>query len=362
MSSVTRVFVQQKVRSIAILKCVGSTSSQMLAIYMTQVLLLGLAGSVLGVALAAGVIAAVPAFVGDLAAMLPVEYGLTGSAVVQGLAIGLLVSMLFSVVPLLEVRHVKPSLLLRQDIPPRRGIRLAEVDRDGRRGRGARGRCLVAGRIAAGRPDAVGRVRGHRVRPASRGRGARARGAAAAVRPVVCAASGGAAHRAAGQPDARHPAGRRPRRILHPWRPQSAGEPAARLRRPGRARRARHVPDRHPAGPARSRSPRSSTTPNGAAPAPTADADAARARRRRPGPRDGPRQLRAGARPRRAVARVHRDLPRRTSRPTRRSSQGQWWERCAVGRAKPEVSIEEAVLYDADRADRPRAVSVSAIA
>ena len=116
-SSVTRVFVQQKVRSIAILKCIGCTSSQMLAIYMTQILLLGLAGSVLGVVLAAGVIAAVPAFVGDLAVMMPVEYGLTGSAVVQGMAIGLLVSILFSVVPLLEVRHIKPSLLLRQDIP-----------------------------------------------------------------------------------------------------------------------------------------------------------------------------------------------------------------------------------------------------
>jgi putative ABC transport system permease protein len=32
--------------------------------------------------------------------------------------VGLLVSILFSIVPLLEVRHVKPSLLLRQDIPP----------------------------------------------------------------------------------------------------------------------------------------------------------------------------------------------------------------------------------------------------
>src|SRR5688572_12272443 len=121
-SSVTRVFVQQKVRSIAILKCVGSTSPQMLAIYMTQVLLLGLAGSALGVALAGGVIAAVPVFVGDLATMLPVDYGLTWSAVVQGLAIGLLVSIFFSIVPLLEVRHVKPSLLLRQDIPAPAGF------------------------------------------------------------------------------------------------------------------------------------------------------------------------------------------------------------------------------------------------
>ena len=121
-SSVTRVFVQQKVRSIAILKCVGSTTAQVLAVYMTQVLLLGLAGSLLGVALAAAVIAAVPSFVGELASMLPVDYGLTGAAVWQGLAVGLLVSILFSVVPLLDVRNVKPSLLLRQDVPPPAGF------------------------------------------------------------------------------------------------------------------------------------------------------------------------------------------------------------------------------------------------
>ena len=122
MSSVTRVFVQQKVKSIAILKCIGTTSSQMLAIYMTQVLLLGVAGSALGVALAAGVMAAVPAFVGDLTELMHVEFGLTAAAVVQGFAIGLLVSMLFSLVPLLDVRHVKPSLLLRHDVPPPAGI------------------------------------------------------------------------------------------------------------------------------------------------------------------------------------------------------------------------------------------------
>ncbi|HKE85702.1 MAG TPA: FtsX-like permease family protein [Vicinamibacterales bacterium] len=116
-SSVTRVFVQQKIRSIAILKCVGSTSRQVLAVYLAQVLLLGLAGSVLGVVIAAVALQVLPFFVGDLAALLHVQYGLTMGAVLQGMAIGLLVSVLFSVVPLLEVRNVKPSLLLRQDIP-----------------------------------------------------------------------------------------------------------------------------------------------------------------------------------------------------------------------------------------------------
>jgi putative ABC transport system permease protein len=121
-SSVTRVFVQQKVKSIAILKCIGSNTRQVLGIYVVQVLLLGLTGSLLGVVLAAGVIAALPVFIGDIATLMQVEYGLTVGAVLQGLAIGLLVSLLFSVVPLLEVRNVKPSLLLRQDIPPGVGV------------------------------------------------------------------------------------------------------------------------------------------------------------------------------------------------------------------------------------------------
>jgi putative ABC transport system permease protein len=116
-SSVTRVFVQQKVRSIAILKCLGCSSRQVLSVYMTQVLLLGVAGSALGVGLAAIVIAALPRLIGNISTLLQVDYGLTAPAVVQGMAIGLLVSVLFSLVPLLEVRLVKPSLLLRQELP-----------------------------------------------------------------------------------------------------------------------------------------------------------------------------------------------------------------------------------------------------
>jgi putative ABC transport system permease protein len=121
-SSVTRVFVQQKIRSVAILKCVGGTWLQLLAVYIAQVVLLGIAGSVLGVALAAAAVAAVPMFAGDAVQMLQVDYGLTVSAVAQGVAVGMLVSLLFSLVPLLEIRNVKPSLLLRQDIPSTPGF------------------------------------------------------------------------------------------------------------------------------------------------------------------------------------------------------------------------------------------------
>ena len=120
-SSVTRVFVQQKMKSIAVLKCLGSRSSQLLSVYVAQVLALGLAGSLLGVGLASAAIRAIPSTLAAAATPgVHIDYGLTLPAVVQGLGIGTLVSLLFSLVPLLEVRHVKPSLLLRDETRTRR--------------------------------------------------------------------------------------------------------------------------------------------------------------------------------------------------------------------------------------------------
>ncbi|HWK10296.1 MAG TPA: FtsX-like permease family protein [Vicinamibacterales bacterium] len=109
--SVTRVFVRQKVKSVAILKCLGATTGQVLAAYVAQVVLLGLAGSALGVGLAKAGIASIPPSIGT--ALGVSTYGLTRSAVAQGVSVGMLVSLLFSVVPLLEVRRVKPLLLIR---------------------------------------------------------------------------------------------------------------------------------------------------------------------------------------------------------------------------------------------------------
>jgi putative ABC transport system permease protein len=108
--SVTRVFVKQKVRSVAILKCVGATTRQVLGTYVLQVMLLGIVGSLLGVLLAGAALRAIP---DSMIAALTVRPTLTLSAVLQGTAVGLLVSLLFSLVPLLEVRRVKPLLLLR---------------------------------------------------------------------------------------------------------------------------------------------------------------------------------------------------------------------------------------------------------
>jgi putative ABC transport system permease protein len=111
--SVTRVIVQQKIRSVAILKCLGATSGRVLAAYLLQTLWLAAWGSGLGIAMAAAAAAAIP---GRLVEPLGISgVWLTASAVAQGLAVGVLVSALFALVPLLEIRRVKPLLLLRAD-------------------------------------------------------------------------------------------------------------------------------------------------------------------------------------------------------------------------------------------------------
>jgi putative ABC transport system permease protein len=119
--SVTRVFVTQKVRSVAILKCLGATSRQVLATYVLQMLALAAAGSVLGVGLAAAGLTLIPR--GVLETIGVASAHVTASAAVQGAAVGLLVSLLFAAVPLLEIRRVKPLLLLRADSAPTAGRR-----------------------------------------------------------------------------------------------------------------------------------------------------------------------------------------------------------------------------------------------
>jgi putative ABC transport system permease protein len=120
-SSVTRVFILQKIRSIAVLKCLGARTRQIMAVYVLQVMALGLAGSLLGTLIARLALAAIPLAIGPSSTSLLAEahYGVTWSAAVQGVTIGVLVSLLFSIVPLLHVRFVRPSLLLRDEAAPK---------------------------------------------------------------------------------------------------------------------------------------------------------------------------------------------------------------------------------------------------
>jgi len=136
-SSVTRVFVEQKRKTIAVLKCVGATGRRLTAAYLAQVVALGAAGSLLGIVLAKAALLFVQA---RFAESLPpnLSYGLQPGAVAQGLGLGLLISLLFSALPLLRIRHIRPNMLLRDaaEETPRRWLDLW--------------RAVVAGGVLAG--------------------------------------------------------------------------------------------------------------------------------------------------------------------------------------------------------------------
>ncbi len=118
-SSVTRVFVGQKLKTIAILKVLGGENRQVLGAYLAQVLALSLVGSLLGL-LVAQMLTFMASRYAEGRFPIPVAAGLTWQAALQGIGIGVLVTLLFSLPPLLEIRQVKPILVLRTVTAERR--------------------------------------------------------------------------------------------------------------------------------------------------------------------------------------------------------------------------------------------------
>ena len=105
--------LEQRMDMLAILKALGAGSADLLRIFLLQTLGLGLAGGVLGVAVGVGVMAALPAVFGKL---LPVQAVLEfpWRSALAGLGTGLLTTLLFCLPPLLDVRGVRPVLVLRR--------------------------------------------------------------------------------------------------------------------------------------------------------------------------------------------------------------------------------------------------------
>jgi putative ABC transport system permease protein len=105
--------LEQRMDMLAILKAVGAGSADLLRIFLLQTLGLGLVGGLLGVAAGLGLMTALPAVFGNL---LPVHavLGFPWRSVAAGLSTGLLTTLLFCLPPLLDVRAVRPVLVLRR--------------------------------------------------------------------------------------------------------------------------------------------------------------------------------------------------------------------------------------------------------
>ena len=110
-----RAHLQQRLDTIAIMKSLGARSGQIMKIYLLQTLLLGLAGGVLGVLLGVAVQLAFPLVLGKLINV-PTQMHLQWRAIFAGLGAGMLTTLLFTLPPLLDIRGVRPSLILRRAV------------------------------------------------------------------------------------------------------------------------------------------------------------------------------------------------------------------------------------------------------
>jgi len=105
--------LEQRMDMLAILKAIGADSSDLLRIFLLQTLALGLAGGLLGIAAGILVMAALPAAFGKLLTV-HLQFAFPWQSSLAGLATGLLTTLLFCLPPLLDVRAVRPVLVLRR--------------------------------------------------------------------------------------------------------------------------------------------------------------------------------------------------------------------------------------------------------
>jgi len=117
--------LQQRLDTIAILKCLGARSAQIIRIYTLQTLLVGLAGGLAGVGVGGVVQGLFPLLLARYFQFDRIPW--SPAFAVEGIAAGVLVTLLFTIPPLVAIRQVKPALIFRREmaeVKPKFAVRL----------------------------------------------------------------------------------------------------------------------------------------------------------------------------------------------------------------------------------------------
>ena len=113
-ASGVHAFVMRKIDVVAVLRCLGATSWQVLTIYVVQAAVMGLLGAAMGGVLGIVFQWLLPKAVADF---LPVDVTvhLAPASVVLGLVVGVWVALVFALRPLVAIRRVSPLQALRRE-------------------------------------------------------------------------------------------------------------------------------------------------------------------------------------------------------------------------------------------------------
>ncbi len=121
-ASAIHIYIREKISSIAILRCLGVRSSQTFSIYLIQVIAIALIGSLLGAVLGTAIQQLLPVVLKNFLPFHPTT-AISILAILQGIFIGLIITVFFALLPLISVRNISPLNSLRLSIEPTPGIR-----------------------------------------------------------------------------------------------------------------------------------------------------------------------------------------------------------------------------------------------
>lgn len=110
-------FVSAKIDTVAVLRCLGASSRQVLALYVVQAAAMGLVGALAGAALGIAIQFVMPRLVADFLPI-DVQVALEPGPLLLGLGTGVWVALVFAMRPLLALRRVSPLQAIRRDADP----------------------------------------------------------------------------------------------------------------------------------------------------------------------------------------------------------------------------------------------------
>ncbi|MGH7676982.1 MAG: ABC transporter permease [Gemmatimonadaceae bacterium] len=113
-ASGVHAFVMRKIDTVAVLRCLGATSGQVLLIYVLQAAAMGFLGALVGAVVGVAMQFTLPAVVAEF---LPVDVSVrfAPEAIGVGLGMGVWVALMFALRPLLSLRGVSPLQTLRRE-------------------------------------------------------------------------------------------------------------------------------------------------------------------------------------------------------------------------------------------------------
>ena len=111
-ASSVNIYIKEKLKAVAVLKCMGATRRQSFLVFLIQISGIGIIGGIIGTIIGAGLQELFPYILKEF---LPfdVEMSITVQPLVMGILLGLFMSVLFALLPLMRTWYVSPLEVLR---------------------------------------------------------------------------------------------------------------------------------------------------------------------------------------------------------------------------------------------------------